>query len=76
MLVQAVVIPASGWAADRFGARRVFVAAMSVFLLGSVLCGLRGSLGQLVAFRIIQGIGRRHVRAGRADDRGRRHRAP
>jgi len=57
MLVQAVVVPASGWAADRFGARRVFVVAMAVFMAGSVLCGLAGSLGMLVLFRIVQGIG-------------------
>src|SRR5688572_25106664 len=57
MLVQAVVVPASGWVADRFGARRVFVAAMTLFMLGSVLCGLSNSLGTLVAFRIVQGIG-------------------
>ena len=57
ILVQAVVVPASGWAADRFGARRVFMAAMAVFLLGSMLCGLSRTLGELVLFRILQGAG-------------------
>jgi EmrB/QacA subfamily drug resistance transporter len=57
ILVQAVVVPASGWAADRYGARRVFIAAMAVFLLGSVLCGLSRTLGELVLFRILQGAG-------------------
>ncbi|HEY5409491.1 MAG TPA: DHA2 family efflux MFS transporter permease subunit [Caulobacteraceae bacterium] len=57
ILVQAVVVPASGWAADRYGARRIFIAAMAVFLLGSVLCGLSRTLGELVLFRILQGAG-------------------
>ena len=57
ILVQAVVVPASGWAADRYGARRIFMAAMAVFLLGSVLCGLSRTLGELVLFRILQGAG-------------------
>ena len=57
ILVQAVVVPASGWAADRWGARRIFMAAMAVFLLGSVLCGLSRTLGELVLFRILQGAG-------------------
>ena len=57
ILVQAVVVPASGWAADRYGARRIFMAAMALFLLGSVLCGLSRTLGELVLFRILQGAG-------------------
>jgi EmrB/QacA subfamily drug resistance transporter len=57
MLVQAVVIPASGWIADRFGARRTFVAAMALFAVGSLLCGLSRSLGTLVLFRLVQGTG-------------------
>ena len=65
MLIQAVVVPVAGWAADRFGARRVFIAAMLVFMIGSVLCGLSRSLGTLVLFRIVQGAGAAHDRAGR-----------
>lgn len=53
----AVFIPISGWVADRFGARSVFRAAIVVFALGSVLCGLSGSLPGLVGARIVQGIG-------------------
>jgi EmrB/QacA subfamily drug resistance transporter len=57
ILALAVVVPASGWMADRFGPRRIFLGAMSAFLLGSMLCGFAHSLGELVLFRIIQGIG-------------------
>ncbi len=57
LLVLAVVAPASGWIADRFGARRVFLTAMITFLLGSVLCGLSRSLPELVGARLIQGLG-------------------
>ncbi|HEX6979563.1 MAG TPA: DHA2 family efflux MFS transporter permease subunit, partial [Alphaproteobacteria bacterium] len=53
----AVFIPVSGWIADRFGARRVFTLAIVVFTLGSVLCGLSGSLVELVLARILQGLG-------------------
>lgn len=57
LLALAVFIPASGWAADRFGPKTVFRAAMAVFALGSILCGLASGLGSLVAARVIQGIG-------------------
>lgn len=57
MLVQAVIVPASGWAADRFGARRVFIIVTLVFVIGSLLCGLSRSLGTFVLFRIVQGAG-------------------
>jgi EmrB/QacA subfamily drug resistance transporter len=57
ILTLAVFTPASGWAAERFGARRVFMTAMVVFLAGSALCGLSRSLEALVASRILQGIG-------------------
>ncbi len=57
MLAQAVFIPASGWVADRFGAKKVFRAAIVVFTLGSVLCGLSSTLPQFVAARIFQGCG-------------------
>jgi len=52
-----VVAPASGWIADRYGPRRVFMTAMGVFLVGSVLCGFSRSLAELVAFRTLQGAG-------------------
>ena len=57
LLSLAVFIPASGKAADRFGTRTVFRAAIALFTLGSILCGLSGSLPELVAARILQGIG-------------------
>ncbi|MEV4420805.1 MDR family MFS transporter [Patulibacter sp. NPDC049589] len=53
----AVVIPASGWLGDRFGTRRIFLVALALFTTSSALCGLAGSLGQLVAFRVLQGVG-------------------
>jgi EmrB/QacA subfamily drug resistance transporter len=52
-----VFIPASGWVADHFGSRRVFRAAIVIFTLASVLCGLASSLWFLVAARILQGLG-------------------
>ena len=57
LLALAVFAPASGWVADRFGAKRVFLCAMTVFLAGSALCGQSHSLGELIAFRVVQGIG-------------------
>jgi EmrB/QacA subfamily drug resistance transporter len=52
-----VFIPASGWLGDRFGGRRALLGAVAVFTLASALCGLSTSLGELVAFRILQGLG-------------------
>jgi EmrB/QacA subfamily drug resistance transporter len=57
MLSLAVFIPISGWVADRFGARTIFRAAIGVFTLGSILCGLCETLPQFAAARILQGIG-------------------
>ncbi|WP_035715127.1 MFS transporter [Azorhizobium doebereinerae] len=57
LLSLAVFIPASGWAADRFGARTVFRSAIVIFTLGSILCGLSTSLLDFVLYRIIQGMG-------------------
>ena len=57
IMALAVFVPASAWMADRFGARRVFMGAMMVFLAGSVLCALSQSLAQLVGARILQGAG-------------------
>ncbi|MDY0973124.1 multidrug transporter subunit MdtD [Siccibacter turicensis] len=56
-LTVAMLIPVSGWLADRFGTRKVFMTAVSLFTLGSLACALSSSLGELVIFRIIQGIG-------------------
>jgi EmrB/QacA subfamily drug resistance transporter len=57
LLSLAIFIPASGWAADKFGARTIFRGAIIVFTLGSVACGLSSSLSQFVAARMLQGIG-------------------
>ncbi|NWG25269.1 MAG: MFS transporter [Pseudorhodoplanes sp.] len=57
LLSLAVFIPASGWTADRFGARAVFSAAILVFILGSVGCAFARSLEGFVAARILQGMG-------------------
>jgi EmrB/QacA subfamily drug resistance transporter len=56
-LTMAMLIPASGWVADKFGARRVFLTAIVLFVLGSVACALSHSLNQLVAARVLQGLG-------------------
>ena len=57
LLSLAIFIPASGWTADRFGARNVFRLAITVFILGSIGCALSHSLTDFVAARIFQGIG-------------------
>src|SRR4029450_5321361 len=57
LLSLAVFIPLSGWVADRFGARKVFRAAIVVFTLGSAACGFAQGLPDFVAFRILQGMG-------------------
>ena len=57
MLTLAVFIPASGWVADRLGARTVFCSAIVIFTLGSILCGVSTSLGTLIAARVFQGLG-------------------
>src|SRR6266571_4124083 len=57
MLAFATVIPLTGWAAERFGAKRVWLAALGLFLAGSVLAGTAWSVGSLIAFRVLQGLG-------------------
>ena len=52
-----VFIPFSAWIADRFGAKRVFMFAILTFVASSVLCGRAQGLGELVAFRVLQGLG-------------------
>lgn len=56
-LTIAVLIPASGWLADRFGTRRVFMSAIAIFTLGSLACGLASSLQGLLVSRVVQGVG-------------------
>ncbi|MDO1528669.1 MFS transporter [Fulvimonas sp. R45] len=57
VLTLAILIPASPWLCDRFGTRRVFGAAIGLFALGSLLCGISQTLPQLVASRVLQGCG-------------------
>src|SRR5215468_5099399 len=57
MLAFATVIPLTGWAAERFGAKRVWLAALVLFLAGSVLAAGAWSIGSLIAFRVLQGLG-------------------
>ena len=57
LLSFAAVIPAAGWLGDRFGTKRVFIAALTIFVAMSLLCGVAQSLDQLVFFRILQGAG-------------------
>ncbi len=57
LLALAVFIPLSGWAADKFGARKVFRGAILVFTFGSILCGLSSSLLEVVLSRVVQGVG-------------------
>src|SRR6202167_562612 len=57
LLSLAICIPASGWTADRFGARNVFRTAIGVFMLGSIGCAASHSLPEFVLARIVQGMG-------------------
>ena len=57
LLAFASVIPLTGWASERFGARRVWIVSLAVFMLGSLLCGLSGSVTELIVFRVLQGLG-------------------
>src|ERR1700729_3578519 len=57
LLALAMVTPVSGWAVDRFGAKRVWMLSLTLFIVGSSLCGLAWSANSLIAFRVLQGIG-------------------
>ncbi|MFJ5981129.1 MFS transporter [Enterobacter cancerogenus] len=57
LITLAVLIPASGWIADRFGARKVFALALAIFTLASVFCGLSTTVDAFVAMRVLQGMG-------------------
>jgi EmrB/QacA subfamily drug resistance transporter len=56
-LALATVIPLSGWAADRFGTKRLYIAAIALFALGSALCSVAWDINSLIAFRVLQGLG-------------------
>lgn len=53
----AIVIPASGWLGDRWGTKRSFLLAVGIFTIASALCGMASSFGELVVFRVLQGVG-------------------
>jgi EmrB/QacA subfamily drug resistance transporter len=56
-LALATVIPVTGWAADRFGTKRLYMLSIALFLAGSALSGAAWSAGSLIAFRVLQGLG-------------------
>ncbi|MEZ5211114.1 DHA2 family efflux MFS transporter permease subunit [Gordonia sp. (in: high G+C Gram-positive bacteria)] len=56
-LALAAVIPIASWAVGRFGAKRVYMTSLVLFVLGSILCATAVGIGQLVAYRMIQGLG-------------------
>jgi EmrB/QacA subfamily drug resistance transporter len=56
-LALATVIPLSGWAADRFGTKRLYMTALILFVLGSALCSTAWNIGSLITFRVLQGLG-------------------
>ena len=56
-LALATVIPMTGWAADRFGTKRLYLAAIGLFTLGSALCAAAQSIEMLITFRVLQGLG-------------------
>ena len=57
LLALAVVIPVTGWAVHRIGAKPLYITSLALFIAGSVLCGLAWSATSLIVFRILQGIG-------------------
>src|SRR5881227_1295730 len=56
-LALATVIPLTGWAADRFGTKRLYILALVLFTAGSALCASATTIGMLIAFRVLQGLG-------------------
>ncbi|HEY1608398.1 MAG TPA: DHA2 family efflux MFS transporter permease subunit, partial [Paraburkholderia sp.] len=56
-LTMAILTPASGWLADRFGTRRVYLAAILIFVIGSICCSSSHTLGELIVARVLQGVG-------------------
>jgi MFS family permease len=73
LLAFASVILLTGWASERVGAKPLWLGALAVFMLGSLLAGLSWSLGSLLAFRLVQGLGGgMMLPLGRRSSRGRR----
>jgi len=57
LLAQGAVIPMTGWATDRFGTKRLYLITIALFTLASMACGVAQNLGELIFFRVIQGVG-------------------
>src|SRR5918998_794681 len=57
LLAIAAVLPITGWVANRFGARRVYITSLVLFTLGSLACGLAWNVESLIVFRVLQGVG-------------------
>src|SRR3954449_9255611 len=57
LLSLAAVIPLSGWITERFGSKRTWIASIALFAGGSALCALASSAGELILFRVLQGLG-------------------
>jgi EmrB/QacA subfamily drug resistance transporter len=57
LLALAVVIPVTGWAVDRFGAKLIWMTSLTLFIVGSSLCGMAWSATSLIVFRVLQGLG-------------------
>lgn len=57
LLALATVVPITGWSVERFGARTMWLAALSLFTVGAGLCGAAWSIESLIAFRVLQGLG-------------------
>jgi EmrB/QacA subfamily drug resistance transporter len=57
LLAIAAILPVTGWASNRFGAKRVYITSLVLFTLGSALCGLAWSTNSLIIFRVLQGVG-------------------
>jgi EmrB/QacA subfamily drug resistance transporter len=57
LLALTVIVPITGWAVERLGVRRMWLASLGVFLIGSMLCGVARSMSALIVFRVLQGLG-------------------
>jgi EmrB/QacA subfamily drug resistance transporter len=57
LLAQGAVIPLTGWITDRFGTKRLYLVTIVMFTIASMLCGVSQNLGELIVFRVIQGVG-------------------
>ncbi|WP_331758528.1 DHA2 family efflux MFS transporter permease subunit (plasmid) [Nocardia sp. NBC_01377] len=57
LLAMTAIVPLSGWMIDRFGGRATWLLSLSVFFIGSILCGIAWNLNSLIVFRVIQGLG-------------------